>query len=200
MTAKKTAVFIDGTALYLHLRGKGPRPSRRHIDYGNLDDLILDKFGVDDFDTGIFFTTFENSNANQISFIKYIEEEVGWTVEKCHFREAIQGNIRNQDSARTRFDTQIAFALGRVAGKFDNVCVVTDSYPIAPALLETGKRGTKCILGFYGEGIDPRWHSLLRTNPKNVEFLDFDAYESALTGHADHIVTPEFENKLGYLP
>lgn len=70
-----------------------------------------------------------------------------------------------------RFDTQIAFALGRLAGEVDRVVVVSDSFALADPVLQTVDRGTKVDLAFFSDELDARWMSVIKVTD-GLEFCD----------------------------
>ncbi len=85
-----------------------------------------------------------------------------------------------------RFDSQIAFAMGRLASE-QRIVVVSDSYPLASTLQRArhlrGASQPKNVLAFFGSALDPRWQRLLRDPSKSeIEFIDLDDEEAALFG------------------
>jgi hypothetical protein len=176
--------LCDGTAVYHFIRQTG---DGRQLDYTRLRDLIARNIRPD---WTLFFTANDPSNDAQVRFLDFVRERLGWDVEAVPFTDAIipPASVTtvegNQPRPYIRFDAQIAFALGRLAGTFDRVLIISDSFAISRPVLETARRGTSVTLAYFGSALDPRWHRILREAPnqRSISLFDLDPYADELFG------------------
>jgi hypothetical protein len=92
----------------------------------------------------------------------------------------------------TRFDTSIAYMIGRLATTHQ-IIVVSDSFALAEPMVrahfvraKSGNPGSapRNVLAFFGRALDPRWHGFLHNvgHEDSIEFLDLDQHEDWLFG------------------
>lgn len=180
---KDTALLIDGTALYLCSRDKLER-----LDYVAFDQEIKDRANVNEFDPVISFTTYDPVNIGQAKFHDFVRDRLQWEIEAKTVHEAwplARSGIFAQDEKRNeliRFDTSIAFAIGRLLDRRKRIVVVTDSYNLAPILTTCAScnSNTEIVLAFFGRKLDPRWAGLLESNENQIEFWDLDFSDEVL--------------------
>lgn len=94
-----------------------------------------------------------------------------------------------------RFDTQIAFALGRLAGEASKVVVISDSFALAGPILQSIDRGTKVELAFFTEELDRRWLDL-----KNINGLTFRNLNALNREHIGLLADQASTRKIPGLP
>jgi hypothetical protein len=191
---QSSAFLIDGSALFYTSRTVG---DSRPLNYRRFGDHIRSESGVEQIELTRFYTAFDPANDAQGKFLGFIEHEMGWELEAIPVNEAIVTPPtfityqHNEPRPFIRFDSAIAFALGRVAGTFGKVVVVTDSYGLARPIMQTMARGTAVTLAFFRQCLDPRWNKLLReVTPANkrtrsqdrVDFVDLDTAVDDLFG------------------
>jgi len=175
-------LLVDGTAIFLRARQDG---MDRFLDYNALLDCLCDEADVDDFDTSIFFTTYDASNDGQSKFLNFIADELGWRIEKRQVWEADpfprSPNHRPADDIkRIRFDSMISFAVGRLMKPGRKIFVVSDSFSLSPALYSAAVGGADVTLAFFRHHLDPRWirsYPQLKNSPNildNFKFMDLD--------------------------
>ena len=172
-----TALLGDGTALFLASR---TLERDKNLDYVALDQRLKMVARVKSFDLALFFTSFDPNNDGQRKFLGFVNDRLGWTVDAVHTNEALLRPVATGDSDTgefrpfVRFDARIAFCLGRLAGQYDHVIVISDSYGLSAPILETVERQTKVTLAFFGQLLDPRWGKIIHKVSPPVAWLDFD--------------------------
>lgn len=195
------AVLVDGSALFLaaKLAGDG-----RPLDYRQLIELLCEwvkgllrpgQHVGDTVSTWVMWTSASSENAGQNRFLEFAEKDLLWAVRRVAPADSFMvdpssviGLIGDPKAASrlTRFDSQIAFAMGRLAENH-RIVVLSDSYPLAVSLvrareLRQGGDGNN-VLAFFGRALDPRWQRLLRDREGvGIDFIDLDEHESQLFG------------------
>ncbi len=195
-TIKKTAVLIDGSALFLASRA----PEERRLNYLALRDLLVREVeGLKDPSAAndsiwTMWTAADPSNLGQAKFLEFAEQRLSWHVRRTLPWQAfmiepdalfgISGSDAVKASRLMRFDAQIAFAMGRLA-ETHRLVVITDSYALCDPIMRInenwGAEHGRCVLSFFGHACDPRWRAALKT-PYAPKFIDFDDYEPELFG------------------
>jgi hypothetical protein len=195
------AVFVDGSALFLaaKLAGDG-----RALDYRQLIDLLCELVeglvppGRDVGgrpSTWVMWTSASAENAGQNRFLEFAEKDLLWAVRRIAPSDSFMvdpssviGLIGDPKatSRLIRFDSQIAFAMGRLAVEH-RIVVVSDSYPLAASLVRARQlrqdHHANNVLAFFGRALDPRWQRLLRDREGvGIDFIDLDEHESQLFG------------------
>jgi len=189
------ALLTDGSALFYTSRFVG---DNRPLNYRRMEERIKLGVALDSFEFSRFYTAFDPANEGQGKFLGFIERDMGWELETLPVGEAVVTPTTfttyqsNEPRPFIRFDASISFALGRLAGVYSRVVVISDSYAIARPIMQTAARGTLVTLVFFRQCLDPRWNKLLREiSPTNkrlprssdkVEFLDLDQYVDELFG------------------
>lgn len=181
------AALIDGTALYF--RSREGRSEGERLNYEALDDHLLSKCRVNEFDPAIFFTTYDSQNEGQGKFLSFVRNRLEWQAETRPVWDADplpkdapweRGERRNEF---IRFDASIAFALGRLVERRDTIVLVTDSFAIEQPMLAASAYGkTKIVLAFFGQQLDPRWLPVIRGGDGRIEFWDLDDVSESLFG------------------
>lgn len=172
-----TALLVDGTALFLSSR---TLEREKNLDYLSLDQRLKIAARVKSFDLALFFTSFDPNNDGQRKFLGFVNDRLGWTVDAVHTNEAVLRPPASTsiDSVEVRpfvrFDARIAFCLGRLAGQYEHVIVISDSYSLAAPILETVDRQTKVTLAFFGQLLDPRWGKVIHKVSPSVVWIDLD--------------------------
>lgn len=195
-------VLVDGSALFLAARTAG---DGRPLDYRSLVELLCSKLDGELFpperdhgrmsSTWVMWTSATAENAGQNRFLEFAEKELLWTVRRVSPSDSfmidpssVLGLIGESraTSRLIRFDSQIAFAMGRLA-EDQRIVVVSDSYPLAASLqrakhLRNNSQANN-VLAFFGGALDPRWQRLLRDPSRGeVDFVDLDEHEALLFG------------------
>lgn len=200
--AAPVTVLVDGSALFLAARVAG---GGRQLDYRKLVEILCHHLsghlhppgreGHGRASTWVMWTSAMSDNAGQNRFLEFAEKELLWVVRRVSPSDSfmvdpssVLGLIgeSNKTSRLIRFDSQIAFAMGRLASE-QRIVVVSDSYPLASTLQRArhlrGASQPKNVLAFFGSALDPRWQRLLRDPSKSeIEFIDLDDEEAALFG------------------
>lgn len=195
------AVFVDGSALFLAARQSG---DGRPLDYRQCTEVLCEQVegllaaGREEggmHSTWVMWTSASADNAGQNRFLEFAEKELLWAVRRVNPSDSfmvdpssVVGLIGDPraTSRLIRFDSQISFAMGRLA-ESHRIVVVSDSYPLAASLerarqLRRTSQGNN-VLAFFGRALDPRWQRLLRSREGvGIDFIDFDEYESRLFG------------------
>lgn len=180
---KDTALLIDGTALYLCSKDKLER-----LDYVAFDQELKDRANVNEFDPVISFTTYDPSNIGQTKFHDFVRARLRWEIEAKTVHEAwplARSGIFSQDEKRNeliRFDSSIAFAIGRLLDRRNRIVVVTDSYNLSPILTTCARcnPNTEIVLAFFGKKLDSRWNAILENDENQIEFWDLDFSDETL--------------------
>lgn len=189
-----TALLADLTALFLASR---TLEREKNLDYLRLDQCLKNEARVKSFDFALVFTSFDPNNEGQRKFLDFVGDRLGWTVDRVHTNDAIlrPPTSTSLDVAEARpfvrFDARIAFCLGRLAGQFEHVIVVSDSYALAAPILETVERGTKVTLAFFGQLLDTRYGKLIHKVAPSIAWLDLDKHLAELFG-GDRYPSTEF--------
>jgi hypothetical protein len=195
-------VLVDGSALFLAARVAG---GGRALDYRKFVELLCQRLQGQLFPPGreggappstwVMWTSATSDNAGQNRFLEFAEKELLWAVRRVSPSDSFMVDPSSVlgligDSSKTarliRFDSQIAFAMGRLALD-QRIVVVTDSYPLAASLqrakhLRAGSQANN-VLAFFGSALDPRWQRLLRDPSKSdIDFVDLDEEETTLFG------------------
>lgn len=202
-------VAIDGSALFLAARALGVKPGgdprdARGLDYRALIDVLCSRVpglaapagnAPEDPAHWVMWTSYSHDNAGQNRFLEFAEKELLWAVRRFSPPESflIDPASTLGPSADpkivgrlTRFDSSIAFAMGRVA-EDRRIVVVSDSHSLAEPLSRARAMrrkfpGQKNVMAFFGRALDPRWQRTLRDSSDSIEFVDLDEDESALFG------------------
>lgn len=190
MQGFRAAALIDGTALYFRSReGRSER-----LDYEALNRQLLnrDRRGqapASAFDPALFFTTYDAQNEGQAKFLAFLKTRVRWQVEARPVWDADplpkdapwERNERRNEFIR--FDSSIAFALGRLAERRDRIIVVTDSFALEQPMLAAAEYGgAEIVLAFFGRQLDPRWLPIVKESQGKITFWDLDENSQALFG------------------
>lgn len=191
-----SAVFIDGSALYMAARSLY---EGRQLDYHALIRLLttevpgVDKPGPNSRTLWVMWTSSAPQNAGQNRFLEFAENDLKWEVRRISPAESfivepsslldLSQGTRNR---LVRFDASIAFAMGRLADK-RRIVVVSDSFALAqPLALSHEVAGfgdpKPAVLAFFGRALDPRVQTVLRKEPDAVTLVDFDDHEDQLFG------------------
>jgi hypothetical protein len=180
----RSAALIDGTALYFKSReGRSER-----LDYEALNHR-LQANAASAFDPALFFTTYDAQHEGQAKFLTFLQTRLRWKVEARPVWEADplpkeaweRGDRRNEF---VRFDSSIAFALGRLVGRRDRIIVVTDSFALEQPMLAATEYGqtTEIVLAFFGRQLDQRWLPIVRGRESKIKFWDLEEDSKALFG------------------
>lgn len=201
-TSLPVTVLVDGSSLFLAAKMAG---DGRPLDYRNLVELLCSRYEGELFpperehggkpSTWVMWTSATAENAGQNRFLEFAEKELLWAVRRVSPSDSFMidpssvlglvGDSR-ATSRLIRFDSQIAFAMGRLA-EDQRIVVVSDSYPLASSLqrakqLRPNSQANN-VLAFFGGALDPRWQRLLREPSKaEIDFVDLDEHESFLFG------------------
>ncbi len=180
------ALLIDGSALFFGQRSVSPE---RNMDYRVLAD-ILQTAGKPQTPPrpALFFTAVDDSNEKQSKFNQYIGD-LGWNVRQIAPQEAfiINALLTNPAPSVTRFDSMIAYVLGRLCSasppSVSGVVIVSDSWTLAGPIRDCVSRGMPVTFAFFGGVVDQRWHRVFRDaerNGQSLKFLDLDMHASNL--------------------
>ncbi len=203
--AQGGAVFIDGSALFLHSRALYPG----QLDYGALTSLITEAYP----DVGApalrsatnvwaMWTSHAPQNEGQSRFIDFVEKRLHWQVRGFSPSDSylvdpvvvfgMAADTRSASSRLVRFDPAIAYAIGRLAD-MHRIVVVSDSFGLAEPLARVAQEhpDRKPVLAFFGQALDSRWQRRLRTEPEmSPEFLDLDEHVERLYGIPSSSIKP----------
>lgn len=194
---RSVAVLIDGSAVFFGVRSLFPEQT---LDYRALIAVLCDRVpglhsprAPDCPDWWVMWTSASTDNAGQQKFLEFAERDLGFTVRRVSpidsyvVEPTLLGSGVDQRTANRliRFDSSIAFALGRIA-ETHRVVVVSDSFSLAEPLLRlatlpSSPRLEPPILAFFGRALDTRWPRAIRGS-KVINFLDLDEYERDLFG------------------
>ncbi|HEY7244095.1 MAG TPA: hypothetical protein VH678_09460 [Xanthobacteraceae bacterium] len=178
----RAAALIDGTALYFRSR-EGRSEQSERLDYEALNRKLIDVSGAVSFEPAIFFTTYDAQNENQAKFLAFLQTRLRWQIEPRPVWEAdpLPKEAWERGERRSeyiRFDSSIAFALGRLVERRDGIIVVTDSFGLAQPMLAAAEyKGAEIGLGFFSRHLDPRWLPIVRGGDDKISFYDFDEYD-----------------------
>jgi hypothetical protein len=197
--AQPTAVFIDGSALFLALRGIA-EPSAR-LNYRALIDVLMRRVPGLQAPSGrsggppwTMWTAAAQENPGQAAFLEFTEKQLHFDVRRFSPSQAFMiepttlygfgGSESSKMGRLIRFDSAISFAIGRLTEDF-RVVVISDSFALAEPLARVdeyyGSKNGKPVLAFFGRAIDSRWHVTLKDDHA-PEFINLDEYESELFG------------------
>jgi hypothetical protein len=179
----RAAALLDGTALYFRSReGRGDA----RLDYEALSDELVAKAGAN-FDPALFFTTYDARNEGQEKFLTFLQTRLRWKVETQPVWDAdplpkdAPWERTERRNEFIRFDSSIAFALGRLVGRRDKIVIVTDSFALAQPMLAAAEYDeAEIILAFFERQLDPRWLPILREN--RITFWNLDEESEAIFG------------------
>jgi hypothetical protein len=182
---QRAAALIDGTALYFRSReGRSER-----LDYEALNRELQAKAGVSAFDPALFFTTYDAQNEGQGKFLAFLRTRIQWKEETLPVWDAdpLPDRAPWERSERRnefiRFDSSIAFALGRLVDRRDRIVVVTDSFALEhPMLAASEYKAAEIVLAFFGRQLDPRWLPIVKGGDSKIKFWDLDESSQALFG------------------
>ncbi len=192
-----TVVLVDGSALYLAARALH---EGRQLNYHGLVKVLtsgvgwLQAPGPGSNATWVMWTSASPQNAGQIRFLEFAENELLWEVRRF---DPANSSIIDPETALdaspatrarlVRFDSHIAFAIGRLAATHQ-IVVLSDSFALAQPLLLSQQVGAavRCpppTLAFFGRSLDPRWQSVLRRGANGgIRYIDLDDSEEDLFG------------------
>jgi hypothetical protein len=158
------AMCIDLTRLYYSIRRLEVR-----IDYRAMVEVA--QRGGPRFDPVLGFTASDPKNEPQARLLDRLRSD-GWLIDEHAPRDAALFSSADKLAAEDsfRFDTAIAFALGRLAGEVDRVVLVTDSYPLHVPVDECVRRGTRVDIAYFRDELDPRWRSRIASG--QVGFIE----------------------------
>lgn len=195
--SKRCAVLIDGSALFLASASR--IMDGRRLNYFALVDLLVREVeglktpseSTDSIWT--MWTSADPSNAGQSKFLEFAEQRLRWQVRASlpwqSFviePEALFG--LNADTAKSgrlvRFDTSIAFAMGRLA-ESHRLIVVSDSFTLRESMIRVnehwGAEHGPCVHAFFGQACDPRWRTVRKSSGDPL-FIDLDDHQAELFG------------------
>lgn len=180
------ALLVDGSALFFGQRAVSPDKNLNYIELANLFRSSARSSLAPR--PALFFTAADEGNEKQAKFHRLIED-LGWIVRSYPPHDAVIANPLLSDSTvRTiRFDTMIAWSLGRLAGQpeIEQIFVVSDSWPLAGPIQQCVRaHKTAVTLAFFGQVVDTRWHRILRDADENLSFLDLDLNSGRLFDRA----------------
>lgn len=196
-SAKRCAVLIDGSALFLASASR--IMDGRRLNYFALIELLTRQIqglrapGESADSIWTMWTSADPSNAGQSKFLEFAEQRLRWQVRASMpwqsfviEPEALFGV--NADAAKSgrlvRFDAPIAFAMGRLADTHQLI-VVSDSFTLRESMLRVNEHwGTQhgsCVHAFFGQACDPRWRSVRKSDLDPV-FVDLDEHQAELFG------------------
>ena len=191
-----SAVFIDGSALYIAARSLY---EGRPLDYHALIRLLIseipgvDKPGPNSRTLWVMWTASAPQNVGQNRFLEFAENDLKWEVRRISPAESfiVEPNSlldlsQSTRSRLIRFDASIAFAMGRLAEK-RRIVVISDSFALAQPLVlshEVSGLGESkpAVLAFFGRALDARIQTVLRKEADAITLLDFDDHEDQLFG------------------
>lgn len=191
-----SAVFIDGSALYMAARSLY---EGRQLDYHALIRLLtseisgVDKPGANSLTLWVMWTASAPQNAGQNRFLEFAENDLKWEVRRISPAESfivepssLLDLSQSTRSRLVRFDASIAFAMGRLAEK-RRLVVVSDSFALAQPLVLSHQvsgfgESKPSVFAFFGRALDPRVQTVLRKEPGAVTLVDFDDHEDQLFG------------------
>jgi hypothetical protein len=197
--AQGGAVLIDGSALFLNSRAL----YQGQLDYAALAALIIESYP----DLGppspgrasnvwAMWTSHAPQNEGQTRFIDFVEKRLQWQVRGFPPSDSflvdpvvvfgMASDTRAASSRLVRFDSSIAYAIGRLADQY-RIVVVSDSFGLAEPLARVAQDHPhrKPVLAFFGQALDSRWQRRLRAEPEfSPEFLDLDERVERLYGIA----------------
>jgi hypothetical protein len=183
--ATAAALLIDGTAVYFRSReGR----SEQRLDYEGLNRVLLAEAGISSFDPALFFTTYDAQNEGQAKFLTFIQTRLGWEPDPRPVWDAdpLPERARWERTERNefiRFDTSIAYALGRLLERRSKIVIVTDSFALEHPMSIAAERGqTNIVLAFFGRQLDPRWLPIVRGGNSKIGFINLDDHSEALFG------------------
>lgn len=158
------AMCIDLTRLYYSIRRLDVR-----IDYRAMVEVALR--GGPQFDPIIGFTASDPKNEPQARLLDRLRSG-GWLIDEHAPRDAAlftdPQKLAAEDSFR--FDTAIAFALGRLAKKVPRIVLVSDSYALHIPVDECVRRGTKVDIAYFRDELDARWRTRIASG--QVGFIE----------------------------
>jgi hypothetical protein len=182
---KKTALLADGSALFFTTRALG---GDKPLDYRRLEERLKEEYRLKSFDVTLFFTAYNLANESQQKFLAFIRDTMRWTLDAVPWFEAVVPPSTyttlegNEPRPFIRFDARIAFSLGRLAGVYDQVVLVSDSYPLAWPMVQAIKKGTAVNLAFFAQSLDPRWIRYFRGPSPEIKLFDLDRFSEELFG------------------
>lgn len=200
-SSQPSAVFIDGSALYLASKGIGGDGGFK-LNYRALMDLLRKEIpGLNGPVSALgkpslwtMWTAAAPDNQGQNNFLDFVQRELHWEVRRTYPSQAFMVEpsalfgLGGGDSARmarlVRFDAAICFAIGRLA-QTHRIVVVTDSFPLYEPLSRVAENfsGTtgEPVMAFFGRALDPRWHVAVKQS-RSPRLLNLDEFEEELFG------------------
>jgi hypothetical protein len=180
----RAAALIDGTALYFRSReGRSER-----LDYEALA-RALQPNAASTLDPAVFFTTYDPQHEGQAKFLTFLQTRLRWKVETRPIWDAdpLPRDAPWERSERRnefiRFDSSIAFALGRLLERRDRIIVVSDSFALEQPMLAAAEYNqAEIVLAFFGRQLDQRWLPIVKTGDSKISFWDLDESTEALFG------------------
>jgi hypothetical protein len=149
------------------------------------------------FDPVIFFTTYDAQNEGQAKFLAFLRSRLDWKIETRAVWDAdplpkdAPWERTERRNEFIRFDSSIAFALGRLLDRRHRIIIVTDSFALEQPMLAAAEyKRAEIVLAFFGSQLDPRWIPIIRGEDSKIRFWDLDQKSEALFDRA-------FANKRG---
>lgn len=214
----RSIVLIDGSALFLAVKAIG---EGRSLDYRALIELLCKAIpsvsapsgnGDDDLTHWVMWTSWSPENSGQTRFLEFAERDLLWAVRRFNPSDSFLVDPASASgpsadpklvSRLTRFDSAIAFAMGRIA-EDRRIVLVSDSFPLAEPLrrawqLRRTPGDTGNSLAFFGRALDPRWQRVLRGESlHHIKFVDLDEHEADLFGGTTREVQRRYEDDLPF--
>lgn len=185
-----SAVLIDGSRLYHSARALYEGYS---LDYYALIHLIKDlsKPGEPGYPAALWtmWTSASAQNEGQSRFLEFAENDLRLEIRRVtpadsyliDRTEIDRFSDKRLANLSTRFDVQIAFAMGRLPEQCRPLVVVTDSFALYDSLRRAARICPGVYLVYFGADLDKRWKSILR-NESFVKFIDLDNHANRLFG------------------
>lgn len=191
------AVLIDGSALFLASVSRSM--DGRRLNYFAFAEVLTQRLpglkmpgpGSDSIWT--MWTSADPANAGQSKFLEFAEQRLRWQVRASMPWQSFVIEPEtlfglNADATKSgrlvRFDTSIAFAMGRLA-ETHRLIVVSDSFTLREPMMRVnehwGAKHGPCVHAFFGQACDARWRSV-RKSTEEPEFIDLDEHQAELFG------------------
>lgn len=170
-----STLIVDGSALFFAIRELF---GDEQLDYDSMVNHIIREIGTDEqFDSKLFYTPCSPSNVGQARFLDHLIKK-GWTVRAY---PASQVGLIDQRTMSLvpdgpvkdrlmRFDAQIAYVLGDLAGQGESMVVVSDSFNLAEPMVrakrlaeEVNRESGTAVpmwVAFFSGLMDPRWRKI----------------------------------------
>lgn len=221
---QQAAVFIDGSALFFAIRDLSPESNldyRGLVDilcreFGISSGVPVDgpkaklltvpePSGRSQASPWIFWTAASGHNEGQLKFLAFVEEKLRITVRRFSPGDSLTvdpqallaaSSAPHLKDRATRFDSSIAYMIGRLADTHQ-VIVVSDSFALAEPMVRAMRSRWERygqspqppnVLAFFGRSLDSRWRSILEAgtfgdpNGGVLRFFDLDKHSEQLFG------------------